>query len=62
MCFSSLQVSLDFEWIWTFLYGETGQPPNEQGLVATDNELVYYYVMKQGYFEVKYKFIKLFTY
>ncbi len=24
---NSLWVSLDFEWIWTFYHGETGQPP-----------------------------------
>jgi hypothetical protein len=39
MCPSSLWVSLDFEWIWTFLPSEIVQPPSECGLVAVDNDL-----------------------
>jgi hypothetical protein len=41
-----------------FYHGETGQPPSEWGLVAMDNELVHYYLIEQGYFQVKYKFIE----
>jgi len=39
MCPSWLGVSLDFEWIWTFLPSEIAWPPSEQGLVATKNDL-----------------------
>jgi hypothetical protein len=34
----------------------------EHGLIVTDNELIHYYLMKQGYFQMKYKFTKSFTY
>jgi len=33
---------------------------NEWGLVITNNESVHYYLVKQGYFQMKYKFIKSF--
>jgi hypothetical protein len=33
---------------------------NERGLIVMDNELFYDYLLKQGYFQVKYKFIKPF--
>jgi len=33
---------------------------NEWGLVTTDNELVHYYLVKQGYFQMTYKFTKSF--
>jgi hypothetical protein len=58
MCPSSFWVSLDFEWIWTFLPSEIDQPSSEWGPIATNNEL---YLVKQGYFQMKYKFIKPFT-
>jgi hypothetical protein len=58
MCPSSLWISLNFEWIWTFLPCEIGEPLIEWGLVARDNELV---LVKQGYSQVKYKFTKPFT-
>jgi hypothetical protein len=54
---SSLWVSLDSEWIWTFLLGEIDQHLNEWGPIVTNNEL---YLVKQGYFQKKYKFIKPF--
>jgi hypothetical protein len=50
MRLNSIWVSLDFEWIWTFLFGKIVWPPNEWGPVAMDN----------GYFKVKYKFTKPF--
>ncbi len=59
---SSLWVSLDFEWIWTFYHGEINQPPNEWGPIVMDNELFHHYLMKQNYFQMKYKFTKPFTY
>ncbi len=43
-----------------FYHDETNQPPNEQGPVVKNNELVHLYLVKQGYFQVKYKFTKLF--
>ncbi len=43
-----------------FYHGEIGQPPIEQGLIVMNNELVHSYLMKQGYFQVKYKFTKPF--
>jgi hypothetical protein len=46
-------MNLDF-----FYHGEIDQPPNEWGQVAKNSELV---LMKQGYSQVKYKFIKPFT-
>jgi hypothetical protein len=58
---SSLWVSLDFEWIWTFYHDEIGQPPSEQGPIAMNNELFHYYLLKQGCSKVKYKFTKPFT-
>jgi len=36
---SSLWVSLNFEWIWTFSPGEIDEPLNEHGPIITDNEL-----------------------
>ncbi len=33
MCLSSFWVSLDFEWIWTFLPSEIVEPPSERGPV-----------------------------
>jgi hypothetical protein len=36
---SSLWVSLDFEWIWTFLLNEIVLPPNERGSIAKNNDL-----------------------
>jgi hypothetical protein len=62
MCLNSFWVSLDFEWIWIFYHGEIGQPPNEQGLVATNNKFVHKYLMKQGYFKVKYKITNPFNF
>jgi hypothetical protein len=51
---SSFWVSIEF------YYGETGQPPNAQRTIVMDNESVHYYLVKQGYFKVKYKFTKPF--
>jgi hypothetical protein len=59
---NSFEVSLGFEWIWTFLLGEIGQPPSERGPIVMDIELFHKYLMKQGYSQVKYKFTKLFTF
>jgi hypothetical protein len=36
-------------------------PPSEQWLVAANNELFDYYLVKQGYSQVKYKFTKPFN-
>jgi len=40
-----------------FYHAEIGQPPSEWGLVAMDSELVHWYLMKQGYSQMKYNFI-----
>jgi hypothetical protein len=36
---NSFWVSLDFEWIWTFLSNEIGYTLSQQGQIVTNNEL-----------------------
>ncbi len=60
MRLSSFQVSLivsEFEHIYD---GETSQPLGEWGPIAMNNELVHQYIVKQGYYQMKYKFTKPF--
>jgi hypothetical protein len=58
-------IHFGFHWILNefehFYHGEIGQPPSEQGLIDTNSELVHWYLVKQGYFKVKYNFTKPFT-
>jgi hypothetical protein len=43
-----------------FYHGEIDQAPSEQGLVVMDSELVHWYLVKQCYSQMKYKFTKPF--
>ncbi len=43
-----------------FYHDEIGQPLSEREPVIEDNEFIHQYLVKQGYFQVKYKFIEPF--